>query len=58
MARTDFTTQIEHLIATARDAGLSDEAIAEVLRDAAEALRDREALLAAHATLSGLGEKK
>ena len=37
---SDFPSQLEHLIATARDNGLSDEAIAGVLRDAAEALKE------------------
>jgi hypothetical protein len=40
MTPQDFTTHVEKLIADARDAGLSDEAIAAALRDAVEALRE------------------
>lgn len=40
MTPQDFATHIERLIADARDAGLSDETIAAVLRDAVEALRE------------------
>lgn len=40
MTPDDLTTHIERLIADARDAGLSDEAMVDALRDAVEALRE------------------
>jgi hypothetical protein len=39
-AREDFKTALEGLIATARENGLSDEALIGELADAAEALRE------------------
>jgi hypothetical protein len=39
-AREDFKTALEGLIATARENGLSDEALIAELADVAEALRE------------------
>ncbi len=40
MTPDELAMRIERLVAAARDAGLSDETIADALADAAEALRE------------------